>query len=272
MRQSAEDPAFPGVRIETPDDRELRAVLKQLPFDQLRAYALQPPFESRLEIIQSDHATPIALLFLAGDLHNALVAWRKEAVRGGTARQGRLGHGWLGQRRTLQHCLGRIHRRASSLRSRVGVIHSRVRRFPVALEFALGPTRSAHGFRRRLAGGLQRPAHRQFDATTGYRKSMGFRADPRRPGLFVQPNQSTRTCPAAILVVNASIKSGAGWTSVYGGLACDAASTLWFLNRTDAIEIVEENIRTKLAVPDFRYPMRDTRLSHGSSLRAAKPL
>ncbi len=49
----------------------------------------------------------------------------------------------------------------------------------------------------------------------------------------------------------------------FGGMACDTAATLWFLNRTDSIGLVERNLREKVLVPDFRYPMRESRLSMG---------
>jgi hypothetical protein len=58
-----------------------------------------------------------------------------------------------------------------------------------------------------------------------------------------------------------AIEHGAGWTRVYGSMACDAADTLWLINRTDSIEIVERNLREKVIAPDFRFPMRDSRLS-----------
>jgi tetratricopeptide (TPR) repeat protein len=99
---------------------------------------------------------------------------------------------------------------------------------------------------------MQQPATENQWASAPIRAAQAY--------LFSRINQPELALQQYLSLLPA-IKSGAGWTSVYGGLACDAASTLWFLNRTDAIEIVEENIRTKLIVPDFRYPMRDTRLS-----------
>ena len=53
MRQGAEDPANPGIRSETPNEREHRAILRQLPPEQLRAAGLDRPFDSRNEILQS---------------------------------------------------------------------------------------------------------------------------------------------------------------------------------------------------------------------------
>jgi hypothetical protein len=47
----------------------------------------------------------------------------------------------------------------------------------------------------------------------------------------------------------------------YSTLSCDAASSLWLLGITDYAEIVERDIRERVVTPDFRYPMRDGRLS-----------
>jgi tetratricopeptide (TPR) repeat protein len=261
MRQSAEDPAFPGVRIETPDDHELRAVLKQLPFDQLRTYAIQPPFESRLEIMHSDHATPIALLFLAGDLQKALVAWRKDASE--AEQQGRVA--WaMASWASVARCniaLGEFtagqaaYDRASALSTRAsGASPWLLNLLSVQqdLRMALDDGWQEVFSDPRIVSLMQQPATENQWASAPIRAAQAY--------LFSRINQPELALQQYLSLLPA-IKSGAGWTSVYGGLACDAASTLWFLNRTDAIEIVEENIRTKLIVPDFRYPMRDTRLS-----------
>jgi tetratricopeptide (TPR) repeat protein len=40
---------------------------------------------------------------------------------------------------------------------------------------------------------------------------------------------------------------------------CDCAWALWILERTDHIDVIEQNLREKVVVPDFRYPMRDGR-------------
>jgi tetratricopeptide (TPR) repeat protein len=47
----------------------------------------------------------------------------------------------------------------------------------------------------------------------------------------------------------------------YPRMACDAAATLWMLERSDHIELIERNLREKVIAPDFRYPMADGRLS-----------
>ena len=52
-----------------------------------------------------------------------------------------------------------------------------------------------------------------------------------------------------------------GWTENYTRIACDAAETLWFTERTDHIETIERNLREKVIVSDYRSPMSDARLA-----------
>ncbi len=54
---------------------------------------------------------------------------------------------------------------------------------------------------------------------------------------------------------------GAYWAHTYCVTACGAASVLWLLGRTEHADLIEKSLREKVLVPDFRYPMRDARLS-----------
>jgi hypothetical protein len=44
-------------------------------------------------------------------------------------------------------------------------------------------------------------------------------------------------------------------------MACGGATILWFLQRTDHIEVISRTVHDKVLVPDFRWPMYDGRLS-----------
>ena len=67
----------------------------------------------------------------------------------------------------------------------------------------------------------------------------------------------------------APLERAPAWALNYPLLACNAANTLWLLQRTDHIETIEQNLREKVLAPDFRFPMEDTRLSvaHLSALQ-----
>jgi class 3 adenylate cyclase/tetratricopeptide (TPR) repeat protein len=58
-----------------------------------------------------------------------------------------------------------------------------------------------------------------------------------------------------------AIERAPGWADGYTRVVFDAAETLWLTERTDHIEIIEHNLRTKVIAPDFRYPMTDGRLA-----------
>src|SRR5262245_13698027 len=58
-----------------------------------------------------------------------------------------------------------------------------------------------------------------------------------------------------------AIGGATGWAPNYVRIVCDAAATLWLIERKDHVEIIERNLREKVIAPDFRYPMVDSRLA-----------
>ena len=60
-----------------------------------------------------------------------------------------------------------------------------------------------------------------------------------------------------------ALERGAPWEPSYGAVACDAAAVLWYVDRTDFIDVIERSLREKVLLPDFRWPMRDARLALG---------
>ena len=61
----------------------------------------------------------------------------------------------------------------------------------------------------------------------------------------------------------APLERAPGWAPNYVAIACIAANTLWYLVRTDHIEVIERSLRDKVIAPDFRYPMQDGRHALG---------
>jgi hypothetical protein len=58
-----------------------------------------------------------------------------------------------------------------------------------------------------------------------------------------------------------AFERGAPWEPTYSAVVCDAAAALWMLGSSESASIIEDCIFTKVLPPDFRYPMRDARLS-----------
>jgi hypothetical protein len=52
-----------------------------------------------------------------------------------------------------------------------------------------------------------------------------------------------------------------GWTINFSRMAYDAAETLWLLERTDHLDLVERALREKVIAPDFRFCLADARLA-----------
>ena len=94
-----------------------------------------------------------------------------------------------------------------------------------------------------------------------------------RPGayLFSRINQP-EIALQRIDSLSAALECGAGWAKVYSGMACDAAATLWFLNRTDAIGIVEGKHRAEVIAPPTSGIQCAMAVFSRSAVRAAGPL
>jgi class 3 adenylate cyclase len=57
------------------------------------------------------------------------------------------------------------------------------------------------------------------------------------------------------------VEQAGGWAQNYGLLVDELARTLWYAQRTDRLDVLEHNLRTKLVEPDVRYPETDSRWS-----------
>jgi tetratricopeptide (TPR) repeat protein len=270
LRESAEDPNSPGVPVDSAGERELRAVLRRIPLDQLSIYGLEPPFESRQEIIESEKSTPIALLFMAGETRRSLPIWSKEAAE--AERQGRIFWAMI--------CWAGVARCHTSLGDFTAAQAALDR--ATALSRSLGRFFASLGLLNLLAAELEMCIAKdagwaellndphvlsliQQQSTESQWASAPFAA--AQAYVLSQVNQPEIALQTYLSVLPAlqrgTPESRRGANGIYISMACDAAATLWFINRTDSIEIVEQSIREKVVAPDFRYPMRDGRLSMG---------
>ena len=58
-----------------------------------------------------------------------------------------------------------------------------------------------------------------------------------------------------------ALQRAAPWGWTFLRTACDAAETLWLLDRRDHLPVIEAALRDKALPPDFRFPMMDARLA-----------
>jgi len=58
-----------------------------------------------------------------------------------------------------------------------------------------------------------------------------------------------------------AIERAPAYAPAYPAVICDAVEVSWLLERPDHVEALERNLRDKILRPDFRWPLRDARLS-----------
>ena len=261
LREEVNDPANPGIRMDSPDYREWRRVLKRLPAPEVIAHGMEPAFESRAEIVRNPAATAFALAFFAGEYRRALPLWEQEAVD--AERKGRIAWAmncWA----NVAHChlgLGDIvagqaaYDRASAFSAReVGVSMQLINLLGarqgllIALDSGWDEMLQADGPRRFLA----QPLPQSRFALTAMATAAAY-INARIGNVDVALRW--------IGQVPAALEAGTPFVPIYASVACNAALALWFLNRTDHVEIIERNLRDKVLAPDFRPVMRDSRLS-----------
>jgi tetratricopeptide (TPR) repeat protein len=261
MRQATEDPANPGIRSETPAEREHRSILKHLAPEQLAAAGLDRPFESREEILRCENPSPNALLFLAGEYHRSMPMWQREAAE--AERAGRI--------------MWAMHAWASVARCHIAL--GDVTLAQAAYDRALALSARSVGSSPWLLNLMSAKQDLRIMMEEGWTEVF---SDPFLIAMLQEHREDNKWASAPIHaaaayvlcrinqpemamqrleLLSAALEYGAGWAVVYGGMACDAAATLWLLNRTETIDIVERNLREKVFARDFRYPMRDSRLS-----------
>jgi tetratricopeptide (TPR) repeat protein len=239
----------------------MRAVLKKLSREQLRIRRINPPFESRAEILTDEDTNPTLLTLMAGEFRRGLQLFQAQATDG--EQQGRIAWamtGWAG----------------------VAVCHVAMGDFTLA--------QAAYDRAESLYARSTRSAFPSI-ALIGVRFQMliavdsgwdAFFEDPQFIATFRKPVLENRWSHALVRAVyafvlarlgqtdpsleqlaslNPALELGAHWDLSYGPMVCDAAAALWMLNRSANCELLERILREKVIAPDFRFPMRDARLS-----------
>lgn len=261
LREEAEDPRNAGIRLDSPRQREWRAILHSTPTAELTARGLEQVYDSREEILADPDASPSALINVAGDTRRSLPLWEQEA--GDSERKGRLAWAmasWANVARC--HIAMGNFTAGQAAYDRAVALSARMTGQSVQ-------TMSLHVARQDLIVAMD----------TGWED---LRGDESLRSLVLQPQHETRWAFAAICSTAAyvfarlgqpetalqfvaqippALEVGAPWAAVFGVAACNAAFALWLLNRTDYSADIERNLRNKLLPADFRSPMRDSRLS-----------
>ncbi len=260
-REEAEDPENPGIPIDSDEQRELRSALKRFPREQLATRRIAQPYDSRDEIIHDAKHQPQALLLLAGDYRSCRPIWQKEAAT--AEHSGRLAwamNAWTAVARCC-NAMGDFPAAQAAL-DRATVLTARAGRpslqvinlVSVKQDFFIATDES-------------------WEEIMAFADASGILKDPPPESRWAfgaicaaaaqslaRLGQTEKALPWLARVCSA-LPAGAPWAFSYSLMACDAASVLWTLGRTDHLEVVEHALRHKVVVPDFRFPMRDSRLS-----------
>ena len=263
-REEAEDPGNPGIRVDSEGQREWRAVLRTLPTETVKIHRADTRYDSRLEIINDPNPNAASLLLLAGEYKRALPLWQKDA--GDAESRGRIG--WavtaLGNVACCHVALGEFEAARATM-ARGHLLVARVSSSPSGPKYNLNLISARHDLRVATDQGweelLQDPGGLDVLNSPKPEDNWAF-AMIRACGayFFSRINQETIALEWIASLRNA-FERGAPWEPTYSAVLCDAAAVLWSLDRTESASIIEHCILNKILVPDFRYPMRDSRLS-----------
>jgi len=262
-RQEATDPANPGIRLDTPERRELVVVVRALPPEEggrimSNEFLDAAAFDSRQDVLQTAGNQPGHLMNLAGEFRRALPLWQFEAQN--NERQGCIAAA-AGQWALAAIChfalgnlpMGRVvYHRGMELAARLANATMWAQNLTAA-QFV-----ECLAVEQGWESLLERDAFLQESPVDLYRVLAVFRSAAMR--LCVRLGRSDEAL-RFLETLLAAVEHAPGCAGGYVGITCGAAETLWRLERTDHIEVIEHNLRDKIIDPDFRTPMHDGRLA-----------
>ena len=261
-RADGEDPNNPGTTIDTARSRERRAVLKKIPSEQASSRRIDEyPYDSREEILADPHREGIPLLLLAGDCRGSLPAWLQRAAE--AERSGRIAlamDSWTFAAR-CQIALGEFVA-ARAAYDRAIAMAARVAGNPLPL---LNLLSTRFDFLLALDDGYdeitQLPGEAELFGNPPPQFKWAFAAACATNALLLARRNLTEPALQVMPPAIEGLRLGASWGISYSLMAADAANALWELNRLDHIDAIEAALRDKALRTDFRFPMRESRLS-----------
>jgi tetratricopeptide (TPR) repeat protein len=259
-RREAEDPDHPGIVLDTPERRALatEAARLAIPRAELGTHPTFPGFRaprSRTEILERCGDDGSSLLYGAGEYRRASLHFEKQALQ--SQREGKI-------IRTIAYLahLGRAHMALGEVAAareayeRGTVLATRVVR-PVWDLIDLAALRND----------LLIAADEAWEdlAGTGRHQQLvpehRFLSAPIRAatGRFYARLGNADEAIALVGTVLAALERAPAWAIGYTHIACDAAETLWLVERRDYESVIERALQNVVAA-DLYYPMRDARL------------
>jgi hypothetical protein len=257
-RTEARDSASLPIPLESPDRQAAAHILDAEP--RFRQDAPWAVYTTRQQILEEAGDEPWPLTIWAGAYQSARPMWEKRAET--AERAGRLVAlvtAWVG----IAHCdigLGALDQAAQRL-DRAEALAQRV-----ALA---GPSLiNLVGARDELCLTLDQGWDELMAAlapATGHDPDLALRSLLAAVNLAVARiaalGDDVDTALALLELSIAPLVAVVPWAVAANRMACDAATVLWLLGRTDHLAAIEQTVRDKVLTPDFRSPMMDPRVS-----------
>jgi DNA-binding CsgD family transcriptional regulator len=272
IHRRVEDPHDPGLFVETSEQREVWRVIEELPPDQRAGLEGRGP-ASRDDLLRRFAGNPFALATQAGEFQRCLrplMALAEQRVRYGQIGQGASAwatlarcHNALGDFAAAQQAYGCALALAMRVPDANPLLWFGYTIYEMRLAMHDGPDEGRQeardlgrqdGSRVSLAASGVTAAARGIVALRSARSGRTKEAIEGLETILVALERGAPSPPWSVeSTYSASV------VNTYGPMSCDAAATLWLLERTDHIEVIERGIREKVVAPDFRCPMRDGR-------------
>jgi DNA-binding CsgD family transcriptional regulator len=275
IRERAENPQDPGILVETFQQREVWRVIEELPPDQRIGLEGRGP-ASREDLLARFASNPFALQAQAGEFQRCLrplAELAEQRVQQGQIAQGAMAWGCLAR---CHNALGDFPAARNAYARALALIMRVPGGDPLAwlgltitdMQLAMYDFRGMHSQDgenlAQQSGERGRPnsayafaaAIRGFLAFGCARLGRAEEAIGWLETILVAVEHGAPSPPWSVEpIYSASV------SDTHGPVSCGAAATLWLLDRTDHIEVVERGIREKVVAPDFRGAMYDGRLA-----------
>jgi tetratricopeptide (TPR) repeat protein len=262
-RREAEDPRHAGVMVDTPERRAMVEITERLTFRRSEGMLLAVSgflaAKSRQDILGRFHDCPFWLMMGAGEYRHSLPLW--ESLVAQSQREGRIADivAYSAQLARCHTALGAAaaaraaYDRGAALAARLTGSFFQTRNLTAArYNMQTVVDEGWEDFVRESQTSHQQPLveNNWFQATAC---AMGAKAYARLG--------RAEDALGLLATLLPRLERAPGWAVHYTFMACEAATTLWLLQRTDHIDVIEPKLREKVLVPDFRQPMVDARLS-----------
>ena len=254
QRREAEDVENPGIPFDTPERREAAGILRAARLDPLGPAPMEAVFDSRDEALEGSNL--VVLTIWGGEYGRAIPLCQAQVAEAESlGRVARAARAWA----TLAWChvsLGRLSEareaveRGEALAARLGQPIFAVLQARQFLSLALD-----EGWEDLLAvyGGVVTSTN----PALAWAKGFAYANAARMAARLGQAEDALRWLGLAV----PWLERAPAWTLGFSNIGCDAAETLWHLERLDHAELIERVLAERTIPPDFRYPMMEPRLA-----------